>query len=1180
MGRREPFPRRAAVNSLGIGGTNAFVIVEEAPQSPVPAAADADRPWQVLPLSAKSPDALEALGQRFGSYLEGGPAVSLADTCFTAGVGRAHFDHRLAVVAASAEEARGTLAGVGTGVLVRGHAKHGERPRVAFLFTGQGAQYAGMGRELYQTHEEFRDVYDRCAEQLAPYLGRPLREVVYPAAGELTPIDDTAYTQPALFALEYALATLWRSWGIEPAVVIGHSVGELAAACVTGVFSLEDGLRLVAERGRLMQALPRSGAMAALRCEPARVIDRIAPYRDTVSIAAINGPAEVVISGAKERVEAIAAEFEREGITATRLAVSHAFHSPLMAPMLAEFERVARSISYSLPRTTLISNLTGAPATSEIATPDYWVRHVMQPVRFADGIGATLAHANVLLEIGPKPVLIGMARQCEPDGARAWLPSLRAGRSDGQQMAESLAGLYVCGAPVDWFGVHRGRPRRRVHLPTYPFQRQRYWMDPAAPADSAGSSPGSLVGRRLRLPGSTELRFETRWSADGPPYLTDHRLFETVVVPGASHMAMALTALKETSRQPPYALTDVIFPQALALPDDAARTAQIVFSDLAGSDPSFQVLSLRDGHDDTDSASWSLHAAGRIERVGLGAPATVPLAEWQTRCTRVSSGRDFYASFREAGYHLGPAFQWMTKIWSGEDELLCELTWPELPDDPAAYPLYPSLIDTCFQCVFGDTARDALSQDAVYVPFSVRRFTLAASPAIGKRLWCHVRTSRDRLETERRVDAEITVCDDAGLLVARFEGCQLREVRRDALRPESHTDLGDTLYEVEWRPEPRKAATAAETPQDRGVWVVFADAASSLADGLIERFRARGQRSIRVDAGPYRAIGPDSYQVDATSPDEVGRLLDDVSRDGQPIRGFVHLWGLDTAPMDEPTSAASREQAGSSLLHLVQALAQRDTVGAPRLWVVTRGAQPVEPWPVNLAVEQAPLWGFGRVLVTRASGPGLCAGGHGSLWPPRRGAAALRGRVGPGPARSDRLPSRPAARPPARSLVPTQRRSPAASAWRAAHSGPADRVRATGQPRAPSDDAPRPGSGRGRDPRPRDRREFPGCAERIGHAGGTLRAAPRHQVRRRHDLRLRMRRNRGRRRGWRLTRDHRAGRDRRGDARCAWQLRDRARGVCREQARSRVVRGSRHAAAGVSHRLPRPSHAGCRRSRR
>ena len=509
---RRPWPsragrRRAGVSSFGASGTNAHLIVEEA-AAPEPAPAAVERPLHLMTLSAKTSEALEQLASQYEKRLATIPASTLADIFFSANTGRSHFNHRLCLAAGSPDEAREKLreihAGRESSGIVRGKVKRTSPPKVAFLFTGQGSQYAGMGLELYETQPTFRRVLERCDELLRPHLEIPLLSLLDSSAGENSRLDETAYTQPVLFSLEFALAELWKSWGIEPAFVMGHSVGEYAAACFAGVFSLEDGLNLIARRGRLMQSLPFEGEMAAVFAAEARVAEMIQSLSREVSIAAVNGPRNTVISGDRRAVKQIIDSLEAEGIQSKKLKVARAFHSPLMEPMLAPFEQVVSEVSYSSPRIGVVSNLTGGAATAEIATPGYWLNHIRQPVRFKAGIETLHDQGcEVFVEIGPHPVLLEMGRQCLDDGAAVWLPSLRQGQTEWSQLLQSLGELYVLGARVDWQGFDRDYPRRRRVVPNYPWQRQRYWVgasngEPVSTTGSPAESPETPTLELLR----------------------------------------------------------------------------------------------------------------------------------------------------------------------------------------------------------------------------------------------------------------------------------------------------------------------------------------------------------------------------------------------------------------------------------------------------------------------------------------------------------------------------------------------------------------------------------------------------------------------------------------------------------------------------------------------------------
>jgi len=447
----------------------------------------AERPRHVLTLSARSMEALRDLAGRYAGWLAEHPGAPVPDVCYTANVGRAHFPHRLAVITDPGQPCDAVAAlhrrlvayanGENPAGVILGHAPRAEKPVLAFLFTGQGAQYAGMGRELYETEPTFREALDRCNVILSRCLERPLLDVLYPEDGKGDGVlDQTAYTQPALFAIEYALAAMWRSWGVEPDVLLGHSVGEIAAACFAGVFNLEDGLKLVAERGRLIQSLPSAGAMTAVFANRETVNALVSRHNGRLSVAAANGPDLHVISGEGHAVAEAVEELEARDIRTKAIAVSHAFHSPLVEPILDDFMTAASQIAYHPLQIPLVSNRDGrVMERGEAPGAAYWRDHVRNPVEFAAGMGALADRkCAVFIEIGPGNTLIGIGRRCiDPDNA-VWLPSLGKTSDDWRVLLAGLAGAHVRGVPVDWNAFDRPYARRRIALPTYPFQRKRH----------------------------------------------------------------------------------------------------------------------------------------------------------------------------------------------------------------------------------------------------------------------------------------------------------------------------------------------------------------------------------------------------------------------------------------------------------------------------------------------------------------------------------------------------------------------------------------------------------------------------------------------------------------------------------------------------------------------------------
>nr|ASV47147.1 type I polyketide synthase [uncultured bacterium] len=501
-------PRRGAVSAFGMGGTNAHVIVEEAPAV---AGAGTERPRHVVTVSGKTAAALAAQVERYAAALAA-PGPALVDVAFTANTGRTAWPHRVAVVARDRAEAAAQLRQVAQGALgpdrVRGEVR-GDAPAVALLFTGQGAQYAGMGQQLHATEPTFRAAVDACAAAVSDVLAEPLTAVLY--GGATARLAETAYAQPALYAVEYALATLWASWGVRPAAVLGHSVGEYVAATVAGVLSMRDAIRLVAARGRLMQALPGDGAMAAVRADAGRVARALT---GGVTLAAYNAPDAVVVAGPAAAVAAVCAQLAADGIESQRLPGSHAFHTAAMTPMLDAFAAVAAAVATGPAQVPWVSTLTGA--VTRTADAGYWRAQIAAPVQYAAAVETLLGlGATVAIEAGPQPTLVQLGRRCAPQRGVLWGASLQAGREDWPVLLETLAQAWTRGVSVDWAGVDRDTPRRRVALPTYPFQRARYWIDNTLPAFPSRTSTSGTTDVEVPAARIDDLFYDVEWAPAG-----------------------------------------------------------------------------------------------------------------------------------------------------------------------------------------------------------------------------------------------------------------------------------------------------------------------------------------------------------------------------------------------------------------------------------------------------------------------------------------------------------------------------------------------------------------------------------------------------------------------------------------------------------------------------------------
>ena len=971
------YPRRiAGVSSFGFSGTNAHVVLEEAPvtESPVdgqPASGDA-RTAHVLTLSAKTEPALQTLAQRYGAYLQEHPEVAFADVSYTAATGRAQFKHRLSVVAANSADASEKLSEYLAGRMVAGVAWGDvpqQMPGVAMLFTGQGSQYPGMGQALFTAQPVFRDALNRCDRILTPLLGRSIVELMH-GPEENETLHQTEYTQPALFAIEYALYELWRSYGVEPSIVLGHSIGEVVAAHVAGVFSLEDALRLVAARGRLMQALPQGGAMASVSAPMERVEQAVTSCSGVISIAAYNGPEDIVLSGARSAVEKVAASLEAEGASVRWLKVSHAFHSALMDPMLEAFRREAEAISYHSPWLPLVSNVTGQLAGAEVTGAAYWVEHVRSAVRFEEGMQVLWEEGcRVFVEVGPHPVLVGMGQACVDAKAGVWVGTMRRGRPDEEQVMEAVGALYVAGVEVETSALAGEGTRHRVELPTYPFQRSRYWVEerPHTPgprrAAGAGGGLHPFLQARVDLAHTQDtFVWEGVLDLDAFPYLADHCVQNVAVVPATAYLEMALAAAAEVLGDRPVALRSVENKKMLLLREgDRARIQVVMQRDLEGS-YQVQVFSRPLGAEHTGGDAWRLNASATLHLDLEHSAASVDLEDMRAHCEEEIVGGDFYRRSREKGNQWGPAFQGVERIWRRDGEAVSEVHVPSsLASTFDDYRFHPAISDACGHVLTATIPIEGLdgNNTGAFVGGGIEEVRLYKHPQ-GSRLFAYARLRDEEGQSDKVLIGDVHVYDETGALVSESIGARLwyldQEERARLLERPS-----DWMYELEWEPQTLPMDASGE---DARTWLVFADEAGAGTE-LVEKLASEGHHGVQVDHGDaFARLSPTRYAIRAGEKEDVRRLLDEVAAaELPPCRGIVHLWSLDLPSADAttPDTLRSALHAGCiSALHVVQALYEARWSPKPRLWLATRGAQAVDG--AEVAVAQAPLWGWGRTL--------------------------------------------------------------------------------------------------------------------------------------------------------------------------------------------------------------------------
>ncbi len=1005
-------PRIAGISSFGFGGTNTHLVIEAPGEVAAATGSEPERPLHVVKLSAKSEAALADQAKGLAEHLDAHPDADVADVCYSANTSWAEFNGRAVVVAKDAAQLRERLAKLGEATertpagVKRGTVRAITRPKSAFLFTGQGLQYVGMGRGLYESHPTFRQTLEECDDILRElWDGESLLSILYPESGGDDPqalLHQTEFTQPAMFALDYALAELWQSWGVTPDVVLGHSVGEYPAACAAGVMSLEDGLALIAERARLMQSVKRKGRMAVIFAPADRVAGAIGSANGDVVVAVINGPENTVISGDAKAVEGAVAKLEADGVQVKMLNVSHAFHSPLMDEILDAFESFAEGIELHAPHVPLVSNLTGQ-LMAEAPTARYWRDHLRNAVQFAEGM-ARIAEAepSMILEMGPTASLLGMGRRCVPELDTAWLPSLRQGQDDWQTLTASVAEYYVRGGQIDWRGWDGPWPRRRVVVPNYPFQRSRHWfnLDPAlrrslgggesASAGASGTASGHpLLGTRLSTVWTSTL-FEAGWGARNPSYLADHQVQGSPVAPAAAYIEQALAAAGEAFGPGNHGLANLVIQQAMFLPGEVRRRVQLTIAPESGGEATFETYSRppADADDDTAESAWTMHATGQlVHETQAISDFGFRISDWAESAVRNPQSAIGEATSRDEFYHLmadrrlayGPAFQVLDQLRRGDGDAVARVTLPEsVRRDAPRYHVHPALGDALLQAMAGivPLEADGTFSPFTYMPVGVRSVrVMAAIDDFEQPLYAYaMRTSSESSPGPERVEGNVYLVDEAGNVIVAMEGVAVQRVGRSA--GPAAVDTSDWLYRVAWQSQPLDAAVETTTSAATGAWLILADS-QGVGKALADRLAERGQASVVVEPNKeFQFDAVDSAngkpgrhataQLDPLDEAQYRGLFETAfTKPNRPCLGVVHLWSLDVT--DEPPGGAppARPQPLNicgGAVQLVRGLVRAGLPKAPPLWLVTAGAQSVddaESTPV--AVRQAPLVGLGRV---------------------------------------------------------------------------------------------------------------------------------------------------------------------------------------------------------------------------
>ncbi|MDI5965470.1 non-ribosomal peptide synthetase/type I polyketide synthase [Streptantibioticus silvisoli] len=965
-------PARAGVNSFGFGGTNAHVLLEEAP-APRPADVPARLPaWTVLPLSARSPEALPelvagirqelaGLGGPGGLHGPNGPngpngprgsggadsrPATLSDLGHTLARRREHHEHRLSIVysPASPESLDQALAAHQRGEphprVLSGRRRERAQRRLAWVFTGMGPQWWGMGRGLFGTEPVYREAVERCDAEIRRQAGWSLLNEL--ARGEAdSRMSGTWLAQPANFAVQVGLAALWRSYGVRPDAVVGHSTGEVAAFHEAGVYGLADAVAVVLHRSRLQQRLAGTGTMLAVGLTEPAAVRRIRDCRDRVSVAAVNGPSDVTLSGDRDTLERLAAQLGQEQVFARFLPVEVPYHSVRMDPIRDELLAGLAGIKPVAAEVPLYLTAREGRAHGAELDAGYWWQNVREPVRFQAAVEQLVDDGHRLfLEIGPHPVLGHAIRDCLDgrglDGTA--LPSIRRRQDEPESVARSLAELHNHGAEVDWQALHPGG--RPVPLPGYPWRRDRYWTEPAPVAQiRLGRLDHPLLGRRTT---SAQPSWEVQLDLERLPYLADHRIQDSTVFPAAGYLEMASQAVRVLTGTPQAVLADVELPKALFLSQSRPSRVQLHF------DPDTAAFTIASAGADA-SAERTVHATGTVRSAPLRPPGTAPdLSTIRSRARRRLDRTDCYRELAALGYHYGPAFQRVEEVWIGPEEALARIHPAQHPPvDATGSHVHPTLLDACFHALLVPQLLAEHPAGGIRLPLSVQAVSLG--PVGDQPFWAHATiTGRNGGE----LTGDLALYADDGTALGRITGFRAADVEHAAASV-SLASIDGWLAEPTWAEEPLEAVGE---PPDR--LLVLADS-QGLAEQLAERVRAGGGSCHLVRPGDTYRHGPDGSTVRPGSAADLRRLFGDLD---DTFGTVVHLWNLDLPTVDSADRQALARcgtHGGYSLIALAQVLPSARPEG--RLHIVTRGTQavvagdPVEPLG-------APAWGIGRVL--------------------------------------------------------------------------------------------------------------------------------------------------------------------------------------------------------------------------
>lgn len=987
-------PRYAGVSSFGWAGTNAHVVVEEAPLPAMLAREVGSEQGKevargyLLSLSARSKEALLAMAQAYSTWLAEHADVPVYDICAAASLRRSHHEHRLALIGESHQELRERIQDFLQDGSTTEAAWTGNRGRCVFVCPGQGSQWQGMARALLQQEPIFHEQMQRCSIAMRPYVSWSLLDLLQT---EATWLEDCSCVQPALFAIQVSLAALWKSWGVVPDAIVGHSMGEVAAAVISGILSLEEATGIICRRSQLLRRISGQGAMLLVELTFAQAEHLVHSYEKHISIAASNSPNATVLAGDKGILSDISEHLREQGVFWRWVKVEVASHSPQVDVLGKDLLQALQALHPGPAQLPFYSTVTGQRVIGTELNADYWVRNIRETVRFAATMQQLMHDGyTTFIELSPHPLLTTSIRACidwrtahtaANGGIQGASPpfvvvsSLQRKHDDRTSLLQGLGRLYEQGMSVEWAHVY-SLPYRYVPLPTYPFQRERFWRDMAVATSARTTLPkrGEKIHPLLPIHTESSLHKGTHyWNGQvdilRASYLIDHKVQDVVILPGAVYLEAVIAATQQTYVGRAITLEQIRFQHMLVLPEESgeARAHQLVLSEIEeGKRQRVRFHYNSRAEEDEQSEHWITHCTGflNLSQDDKSVPWKESLASIKARCPYTCDGEAVYRRLKEQGMGYGPGFQGIEQLWAGEKEVLARVQLPALlQSEINDYWLHPALLDACLHLSLTVLWSDQNSEEAdtAALPVFIESMHIYRRP--GTQLWSYARVVQENgMETTE----QICLLDEEGNVLVDVRGSRVQ--RLDGRRQgQAVMPLQDWLYGVNWYAKPLPGETEQAAIHSSGSWWIFADG-HGLGQELRQLLEAQGKHVVLISHdGMFERRGESVFHLAAGEPADMERLFTALLEDEEHrCQGIIHLWSIDCdLCSDVPaTSLTTANLLGcGSVLHLVQRMALTQWSGkAPRLWIVTQGTQPFEIDTGQIALAQAPIWGFGRSI--------------------------------------------------------------------------------------------------------------------------------------------------------------------------------------------------------------------------